>query len=458
MATHAMYKASHEGVEFSAVDLNDVRHVYVAAVPRRGGTLREQALDALRSIEAVIRDEGDRGAITHQSVFLADVGLVDECRQVVRDFYNRELPATSFILQPPCGGGLVAIEALGVGRGGGEVEIKRMGEKLVVARYGGTTWIHCAQVVPLTPGASCDAGGSCKLFSLCSQVVPRTPGASVYDGATCAFGQVRSLLGRVGLRLEQVIRTWLYLGGIVDDEGPTQRYKQLNHARDDVYGDIRFLAGRLPEGRGRCRSGPAYPASTGIGTEGRGIMISALALATERSDVAAVPLENPRQASAYDYAASYSPRSPKFSRGMALTCGADAMIFISGTASITSSETQHAGDVVSQTHETLDNIEALISEENLGRHGLPGLGTSLDGLGLIRVYIKRREDYATIRSLCEARLGALPTTYTVADVCRPELLVEIEGIALSRRRTDRPRGVGGPHFRLRQRPLKSTLV
>ncbi|MBV8230403.1 MAG: hypothetical protein JO329_10510, partial [Planctomycetaceae bacterium] len=61
MATHAMYKASHEGVGFSAVDLNDVRHVYVAAVPRRGGTLREQALDALRSIEAVIRDEGDRG-------------------------------------------------------------------------------------------------------------------------------------------------------------------------------------------------------------------------------------------------------------------------------------------------------------------------------------------------------------------------------------------------------------
>ena len=44
---------------------------------------------------------------------------------------------------------------------GGEVEIKRVGEKLVVARYGGATWVHCAQVVP------------------------RTPGASVYDGATC---------------------------------------------------------------------------------------------------------------------------------------------------------------------------------------------------------------------------------------------------------------------------------
>ena len=36
-----------------------------------------------------------------------------------------------------------------------------------------------------------------------------------------------------------------------------------------------------------------------------------------------------------------------------------------------------------------------------------------------------------IRAVCEARLGELPTIYAVADVCRPELLLEIEGIAFS---------------------------
>ena len=90
--------------------------------------------------------------------------------------------------------------------------------------------------------------------------------------------------------------------------------------------------------------------------------------------------------------------------------------------------------MAAQTHETLDNIAALISEENLCRHGLPGLGTSLDGLGLVRVYIKRQADYARTRAVCEKRLGALPAIYAVADVCRPELLVEIEGIAFSRKR------------------------
>ena len=118
---------------------------------------------------------------------------------------------------------------------------------------------------------------------------------------------------------------------------------------------------------------------------------------------------------------------------MALSCGTYATIFISGTASITSSETRHLGDAATQTRETLDNIVALVSEENLRRHGLPGLGTSLEGLGLVRVYIKRQEDYAKVRAVCEQRLGELPAVYAIADVCRPDLLVEIEGIAFSSR-------------------------
>ena len=160
--------------------------------------------------------------------------------------------------------------------------------------------------------------------------------------------------------------------------------------------------------------------------------MSAIALVTDRSDIVAVPLENPRQVAAFDYSHHYGPQSPKFSRAMALSCGDYATIFISGTASITASETRHIGDAAKQTHETLDNIAALISEENLAAHGLPGLGTSLEGLGLVRVYIKRQEDYAKTRAVCEERFGDLPTIYAVADVCRPELLVEIEGIALSR--------------------------
>jgi enamine deaminase RidA (YjgF/YER057c/UK114 family) len=429
MGTHTMYNESREGIGFSAVDLGDVRHTFAAAVPRRGVTLRQQAGDALRTLAAWMQAQGCRESIIHQTVFVADAGRIEECRRIIGDFYGRDLPATTYIPQPPCGGTLVAIEAHGLGPGGRDVEIRRVSEQLVIARHGGIAWVHCAPVGPATPAAS------------------------VYDEVTNGLRQVGSLLGSVGVSFDQVIRTWFYLGGIVDDDGPTQRYKELNRARDDVYREISFHAGRRPERLG----GPAYPASTGIGTEGRELRMSTIALATGRTDVLAVPLENPRQTSAYEYGGPSSPGSPKFSRAMALSCGGDTTIYISGTASITNSESRHPGDVVAQAHEALDNIEALMSEENFCRHGLPGRGTTPGRLGLARVYIKRKEDYARTRAACEERLGELPTTYVVADVCRAELLVEIEGIAFSHGRLGLPRGVKiRPHFRqlpLRSRPM-----
>ena len=418
MATHTIRKVSHEGVGYSVVDLNDVRHVFAAAVPRRGETLRQQADDALRTIEAVIQEEGTRGSIVHQAVFVADFGRIDECRQIIREFYGDELPVTSYIPQPPCQGKLLAIEALGVGRGRGEVEIQRYSEQLVVARHNNIAWVHCAQLVP------------------------QTQSTGVYQDATRAFQELSALLAGAGVRFDQVIRTWLYLGGIVEPEGPVQRYQELNRARSDFFRDIPFLDGRGP----KSRPSRVFPASTGIGTDGRSLMFSAIALATDRDDIRAVPLENPRQTAAYDYSANYSPKSPQFSRAMALSCGTYATIFISGTASITNSETCHVGNAAAQAGETLDNIAALISEENLCRHGLPGLGTTLDSLAIVRVYIKRQADYAATRAVCEKRLGEVPTIYALADVCRSDLLVEIEAIAFSHKASGTV--ADAPHFSL----------
>ncbi len=399
-------KYSSAGIGYSVVELQDIRHVYAAAVPRTGRTLQEQAYDALKTLEAVIQEESTRGSIVHQAVFLSDARMTEPCRQIMRDFYGDELPATTYVPQHPCEGKLLAIEALGVGRGFGEVQIERRSEQLVITRHNGVSWIHLAHVQP------------------------ETDAPSVYERSLSAFQRMQALLNQAGVHFEQVIRTWLYLSDIVGPEGQTQRYKELNRARTDFYQQFRFARDLvLPSFRGEV-----YPASTGIGADGRDILMSCIAFATERSDIRAVPLENPRQVSAYQYSAKYGIKSPKFCRAMALSCGPYATILISGTASITGSETRHIGDPEAQTHETLDNIQALISEENLARHGMPGLGTTLEGIALARVYIKRPEDYPVVRRACERRLGELPTIYAIADVCRPDLLVEIEGIAFSTRK------------------------
>jgi len=420
MSAHAMCKTSRQGIGLATVELNDIRHVMTTAIPQCGGTLREQAKDALQSLADVLRAEGALQSIIRQTVFLTEPSQIDECRQIIRDFYGADLPVTSYVPQPPCDGKLLSIEAHGVRPGRCEIEIERVSEQLVMLRHDGLTWAYC------------------------TLVVPGTSTAGAYESTANTLRRIRSLLHGRGVRFDQVIRTWFYLGGIVAPEGTTQRYKELNRARADFYKDIPFLGDYQQE----SRPGPAFPASTGIGAEGRDLTARAIALATDRDDIIATALENPRQTSAYDYARSYSLQSPKFSRAMALSYGPDMTIFISGTASITSSESRHFGDPVAQTHETLDNIEALISEDNLGRHGLPGFGSSLEGLGQVRVYIKRIEDYHKILAVCAQRLGGVPAIYTTTDVCRPELLVEIEGVAFSRREPSPSSSVlRGPHFR-----------
>ncbi len=396
-------KKSCEGIGYSVVELNEVRHVFAAAVPRQTGSLEDEARDALQTIRNVMTEEGTHGSIVHQAVFFRKLDQLEDIQRVIKDFYGDELPATSYIPQPPCNGRLLSIEALGVGREGGGVEINRINDQMVVTSHDGITWIHCANVVP------------------------GIPSETVYDRSVDAFERMRRQLADQGVPFENVVRTWLYLGDIVGPEGDTQRYIELNRARTDFFRGMRFLTAFTPPGL----NGSVYPASTGIGTEGRNIIMSCIGIAVDKEGIKILPLENPQQTSAFDYGCEYGLKSPKFARAMAIAGQDSATIFVSGTASITNSETQHVGDAGKQTDQTLDNIAALIGGANLESHGVHGLDATLDHLALVRVYIKYQEDYATVREVCERRLGELPTIYAIGDVCRPDLLVEIEGMAFA---------------------------
>jgi enamine deaminase RidA (YjgF/YER057c/UK114 family) len=379
--------------------------VFVAAAAQRGVTLYEQACDALKAIEAVTREQGALGSIVHQAVFVKDASQVETCRQIVRDFYGDALPATSYIAQSPCAGKLLEIEAWAVGCKDGDVQIERLGEQATIARHDGIAWLHCANI---TPDAST---------------------VGVYDHTLSAFRRMGDELGAAGFRFDQVVRTWLYLGDILGDDGQALHYHELNRARSAFYENVSFAESCTSPETWR----KAYPASTCIGADGNEIALGGIAMATQRGDVVLIPLENPRQTCACDYGPPYGASSPKFSRAMAVLTGATATIMISGTAGIVESETRNVGDAEGQTRETLDNIAALVSAENFHRHGVTGCGATLDDLALVRVYVKRAEDYPAVRALCEARLGTLPAVYAVADICREELLVEIEGIAFCRR-------------------------
>ena len=391
----------------SVVEFGGVRRVFAAVAPCRGVTLPEQAESALQTTQTLFREEGRSGSIVMQSVFLKNIEDQAACRQIVEEFYGQELPATSYIPQPPCDGKLLSIEAWGLAGGSDDVQIERLGKGMVIARHNGAAWAYLADVRP------------------------ETAARSTCDRSLSAFRAAGERLNSAGWRFDEVIRTWLYLGNITGAEGQTCRYRELNRARADFYRNLKFGAGLVPRKWNR----PVFPASTGIGTGGNDVAIGCIALRANRPDVALFPLENPLQTSAYDYAHQYGTEKPKFVRAMAVATGELVTTFISGTASITASETRHDNSVEQQTQQTLDNIEALIASDNFQRHGLCGPGATLGDLAMARVYVKRQEEYATVRAICRARLGELPTIYVVGDICRPELLVEVEGIAFSQRQS-----------------------
>jgi enamine deaminase RidA (YjgF/YER057c/UK114 family) len=100
-------------------------------------------------------------------------------------------------------------------------------------------------------------------------------------------------------------------------------------------------------------------------------------------------------------------------------------LLISGTASIIGQETVGIGDVEEQTRVTIQNIEKLATPETL-RSKCPEIKAIPDKYSYVRVYVKYKDDISKVRNICRAYFGDVPTTYVVADICRDNLLVEIE--------------------------------
>ena len=385
----------------TVVGYDGLKRVALMVTPEGGGGFKDQAWEAVSTIRAILRQQNEPMAVTLQTVFVDDAANVPAAQRLFEAYYGDQMPLTLFVVQPPCDGRGLAIEAWAISTRTAQVEYH--GPHLVTVTHDGLRWIH-ASAGALQQGAR-----------------------TAYEQSAEVFEGMQAALAEAGASFKDVARTWLYQGGITEVEGDTERYRELNRARTDFFDNVPFDARPLAARNGRA----IYPASTGIGTLGHGLVTSCLALQTERTDVQMVSLENPLQTPAFSYPKNYSVKSPKFSRAMAMRIGDHVTTWVSGTASIVDSETVFPGDVEKQTEQTLTNIERLIDAANFERLGWSDAGATLADLAKVLVYVKRPEDYQKCRAVCERRLGTIPTIYAQADVCRPDLLVEIEGVAFS---------------------------
>lgn len=207
-----------------------------------------------------------------------------------------------------------------------------------------------------------------------------------------------------------LLKLWNYLPHINAVRDGLEVYRHFNVGRQQAFLD----AGQ--------RAFEGAPAACALGHHGGPLTLEFLA-----GPVAPRPVENPRQVSAYHYPASYGPRSPTFSRAalVALAPAADTL-FISGTASIVGHASLHPGDVVRQTEETLRNLHAVLDAAHARTRARFDLG-HMD----LTIYLRDPADRAAVqavlaRTLDAASPGLRDALWLHADVCRGELLVEIE--------------------------------
>lgn len=377
------------------------QYMYAAIVPKEGDTYAQQVANVVKQIRQKFLISSE---ILRLTVFFRHPERLDEIVGLFKQHLAHVLPLMAYVAQAPADGSLITVEVTALSG----AQIEHVHENLAMVRYDNLTFVH-THADALQGGRALDK--------------------NTYTDTLNVLNDNLRLLEQGGATLRDVFRTWFYMGDIVaPDERVAdgiQRYKELNRARTDVFGDTVFLQHYLQN----IPPYDVYPASTGIGTGGKNVALSCTALLTERADVYVVPLENPRQTAAFEYARHYSPETPKFSRAMAVIYDDQADLYVSGTASIIASETQHVGDVGRQTEETLLNIATLISTDNFAAAGFVGYGAKLTDLAMVRAYIKYEDDYAMVRQVCESQLQGVPVIYTIGDVCRDDLLVELEAVA-----------------------------
>ena len=226
--------------------------------------------------------------------------------------------------------------------------------------------------------------------------------ASIGGGEGSPDGQAREMFERAaaaarahGFDYGDTVRTWIYLRRLLDV------YDGFNAVRRAFYSRHRFRLG-------------AFPASTGI---------QASLLSSEcRMDallVQGVPASPIESTALQGRASSYGSA---FSRGVELAIDGRRTIHVSGTASIGSAgQSLHRGDADGQCRETLRSVAAVLARR----------GAQLPDIVSATVFCKTPEVRSNfLRALEAFDVPELPAIYVVADVCRPELLVEMEAVAV----------------------------
>jgi enamine deaminase RidA (YjgF/YER057c/UK114 family) len=219
------------------------------------------------------------------------------------------------------------------------------------------------------------------------------------EQAEATWNLIAAALSEAGLALSDIVRTWLYVDRILE------WYGEFNKVRDAFFRKHGMFEGLVP-------------ASTGVGVsnpQGAAMVADVLAIRPKHPDVKMFAVPSPLQCPALQYGSS-------FSRAVEVDTPGVRRLFISGTASIEpGGKTAYVGDLPKQIELSMDVVAAILESRRMG----------WKDISRAVAYVRNMEAAPVFASYCRThKLPPLPCAVAHADICRDDLLFEIEADAI----------------------------
>jgi enamine deaminase RidA (YjgF/YER057c/UK114 family) len=229
-----------------------------------------------------------------------------------------------------------------------------------------------------------------------------------FQQASACFQKIVTIFSREKMPVNSIIRQWNYIADITGYSGQMQKYHQFNRARSNFYDAASWDNG--------------YPAATGIGMTAGGVILRIEAMEVFSPSIINIAINNTLQVAAHRYSPDVlagndkTLYAPRFERARLLGSDGQEIIYYSGTAAIRGEKSMAENDAAEQTRITLENILNL------------NPGQTDPVFEILVIYLKYEEDFGVVKRVLEQTVDAVSTVYVVADLCREELLVEVEGV------------------------------
>lgn len=361
-----------------------------SATSKNGGRIQSQVLyDGLAQL---LEEVGaGMGNVVVEKVFFRNIDAdFNDFQQIRAEAYRRRgiageaLPATTYLQQPPCRPGrAIELQAYAVVPTSAETarvrSLSPAGEHATVKllEIGEARHLYITNIIGQGPN-----GERLGTFRQQSDQIFETA-LDILKGQNTTF--------------PEVVRTWIYLQDIDRD------YDELNASRNEFF---------------RREAVERLPASTGIngGPHPKEAQCTVDVYTLLNPEVAQIEvMHTPTLNEAAEYGSA-------FSRGMKVALPEETYLFISGTASVDEvGATVHDGDIKAQIERMLLNVEEL----------LHGHGATFADLASAVTFLKSADDLELYERFCAERgVTDFPHTIVKAHVCRPDLLCEMEAIAV----------------------------